>query len=107
MGCVPSSETRTTPKINQQTTTANNNHNNPILIFTSDERLRLKEVWVVVKQNGLKKLGDDIMNKYIEIFLRESFFFINILFFSFLFYLKSFRKKFIIKILLAKFGNKR
>lgn len=65
MGCVPSNETQTTDKINQQTT-ANNINNNNNLIFTSDERLRLKEVWVIVKQNGLKKLGDDIMNKALE-----------------------------------------
>lgn len=37
----------------------NENH----LIFTVDERLKLKEIWVIVKQNNMKKLGDDIMNK--------------------------------------------
>ena len=37
----------------------NENH----LTFTIDERLKLKEIWVIVKQNNLKKLGDEIMNK--------------------------------------------
>ncbi len=58
MGCVPSNEAPTTAK-NPDQTAANNN-----LIFTIDERLKLKEVWIIVKQNGLKKIGDDIMNRY-------------------------------------------
>jgi hypothetical protein len=32
-------------------------------VFTTDERLKLKEVWVVMKQNDLRKLGDEIMNR--------------------------------------------
>ncbi len=63
MGCVPSNEEQTTVKNHDQTTSNDN------LIFTTDERLKLKEVWVIVKQNGLKKLGDDIMNRYIYIFI--------------------------------------
>ncbi len=60
MGCVPSNEVPITAK-NHDQTVANNN-----VIFTIDERLKLKEVWVIVKQSGLKKLGDDIMNRYIH-----------------------------------------
>ncbi len=56
MGCVPSNEMQT---IKDHDLTATNNN----LIFTIDERLKLKEVWVIVKQNGLKKLGDDIMSR--------------------------------------------
>ena len=59
MGCVPSNVTQTTK--DQDSTAVNNN-----FIFTIDERLKLKEVWVIVKQNGLKKLGDDIMSRYIN-----------------------------------------
>jgi len=57
MGCSPSipSPTAITPGEEMKT----NNH----LIFTVDERLKLKEVWVIVKQNNLKKLGDEIMAK--------------------------------------------
>jgi len=57
MGCVPSNDGATTAKTPDQAILNNN------LIFTTDERLKLKEVWVVVKQSGLKKLGDDIMNR--------------------------------------------
>jgi hypothetical protein len=57
MGCVPSNDGATTAKTPDQVILNNN------LIFTTDERLKLKEVWVVVKQSGLKKLGDDIMNR--------------------------------------------
>ncbi len=60
MGCIPSNEAPTVTQTRDQTA-ANNN-----LIFTIDERLKLKEVWIIVKQNGLKKLGDDIMNRYIH-----------------------------------------
>lgn len=59
MGCVPSHERKTAK--NQNPTTTNNT-----LIFTIDERLKLKEVWIIVKQYGFKKLGDDIMSRYIN-----------------------------------------
>lgn len=57
MGCAPSigPPTAIKPAENMET----NNH----LIFTIDERLKLKEVWVIVKQNNLKKLGDDIVTR--------------------------------------------
>ena len=32
-------------------------------IFNADEKIKLKEVWVIVKQNNMKKLGDDIMER--------------------------------------------
>ena len=35
--------------------------------FPESERLKLKEVWIIIKQNGLKQLGDDIMNRYVYI----------------------------------------
>jgi hypothetical protein len=73
MGCAPSNEALPTTK-NHDQTAANNN-----IILTTDERLKLKEVWVIVKQNGLKKLGDDIMNRYIM--LQENLF--NSIFTSF------------------------
>jgi hypothetical protein len=55
MGCVPSNQRATMEK---PATVLDND-----LLFTVDERLKLKEVWVIVKQNGLKKLGDEIMNR--------------------------------------------
>jgi hypothetical protein len=57
MGCAPSIAPPTAIKPGEQIGT-----NNPI-IFSVDERLKLKEVWVIVKQNNLKTLGDDIMNR--------------------------------------------
>jgi len=93
MGCVPSNEALPTTK-NHDQTTANNN-----VILTIDERLKLKEVWVIVKQNGLKKLGDDIMNRYITI--QNNLF--NSIFVSF--FLKSFGKKFSIENILAKYSE--
>jgi hypothetical protein len=57
MGCSPS-----VPPLIVGASAGQNGINNH-LIFTIDERLKLKEVWVIVKQNNLKKLGDDIMDK--------------------------------------------
>ncbi len=57
MGCSSSVPPQTAVAPAEQNET--NNH----LIFTIDERLKLKEVWVVVKQNNMKKLGDEIMTK--------------------------------------------
>jgi len=57
MGCTPSVAPPTAVAPAEQ------NEGNSHLIFTVDERLKLKEVWVIVKQNNLKKLGDDIMTK--------------------------------------------
>ena len=57
MGCTPSVAPPTAVAPAEQ------NEANSHLIFTVDERLKLKEVWVIVKQNNLKKLGDDIMTK--------------------------------------------
>jgi hypothetical protein len=57
MGCVPSNGPATATKAHDQTSASNN------LIFTIDERLKLKEVWILVKHDGLKKIGDDIMNR--------------------------------------------
>ena len=57
MGCAPSIAPPTAVKPAEQIGTKHN------LIFSIDERLKLKEVWVIVKQNNLKKLGDDIMNR--------------------------------------------
>jgi hypothetical protein len=59
MGCVPSNEPLPTTTINHNQTPTNNN-----IIFTIDERLKLKEVWVIIKQYGVKKLGDDITSRY-------------------------------------------
>ncbi len=42
---------------------AENEETNHNLIFTIDERLKLKEIWAIVKQNNLKELGDDMMNR--------------------------------------------
>ena len=58
MGCTPSLPPSTAVKPAENVPT-----NNPNLIFTIDERLKLKEVWVVVKQNNFKKLGEEIMNR--------------------------------------------
>ncbi|CAF4006565.1 unnamed protein product, partial [Rotaria magnacalcarata] len=60
MGCAPSIGSPTVIKPVEHIE-ANNN-----LIFTIDERLKLKEVWVIVKQNNLKKLGDDIVTRALE-----------------------------------------
>jgi len=57
MGCSPSVPPPTAVGPDEQIETTKH------LIFTIDERLKLKEVWVIVKQNNLKKLGDDIMTK--------------------------------------------
>lgn len=57
MGCTPSVAPPTAVAPAEQ------NETNSNMIFTVDERLKLKEVWVIVKQNNLKKLGDDIMTK--------------------------------------------
>ena len=57
MGCTPSAAPTTAVAPAEQID--GDNH----LSFTIDERLKLKEVWVVVKQNNLKKLGDEIMMK--------------------------------------------
>ena len=57
MGCSPSTGPGTAVAPAEQI------NDDSHLIFTVDERLKLKEVWVVVKQNNMKKLGDDIMNK--------------------------------------------
>ncbi|CAF1599488.1 unnamed protein product, partial [Adineta ricciae] len=35
-------------------------------IFNADEKIKLKEVWVIVKQNNMKKLGDDIMERALK-----------------------------------------
>jgi len=57
MGCSPSTAPPTAVTPAEQID--GDNH----LTFTIDERLKLKEVWVVVKQNNMKKLGDEIMTK--------------------------------------------
>jgi hypothetical protein len=57
MGCAPSIGPQTAIK------PAENGEANHHLLFTVDERLKLKEVWVIVKQNNLKKLGEEIMNR--------------------------------------------
>jgi hypothetical protein len=57
MGCSPSAAPSTAVALDEQIDGDNR------LTFTIDERLKLKEVWVVVKQNNLKKLGDEIMTK--------------------------------------------
>lgn len=58
MGCTPSLPPSTAVK------PADNLPTNPNIIFTIDERLKLKEVWVVVKQSNFKKLGDEIMSRF-------------------------------------------
>jgi hypothetical protein len=60
MGCMPSNDAPPATTKHDQTAINNN------LIFTIDERLKLKEVWVIIKQNGVRKLGDDITNRYIN-----------------------------------------
>ncbi|CAF0793194.1 unnamed protein product [Rotaria sordida] len=60
MGCAPSIGPPTAIKPAEHMET---NHNR---IFTIDERLKLKEVWVLVKQNNLKKLGEDIVARALE-----------------------------------------
>ena len=60
MGCAPSIGPPTAVK------PAENIQINNKFVFTIDERLKLKEVWVIVKQNNFKKLGEDIMNRYLN-----------------------------------------
>ena len=57
MGCASSIEAASTIKTVEHME-ANNN-----LLFTNDERLKLKEVWIIVKRHNLKKLGDDIVSR--------------------------------------------
>lgn len=57
MGCTPSLPPSTAVKPAEIPPTNSN------FSFTIDERLKLKEVWVVVKQNHFKKLGEEIMNR--------------------------------------------
>ena len=57
MGCSLSTAPTTAVAPTEQLEDANR------LIFSVDERLKLKEIWVIVKQNNMKKLGDEIMNK--------------------------------------------
>lgn len=58
MGCTPSVSSSTVVK-----PVAHVHHNHPEIIFTIDERLKLKEIWVTAKHNDLKKLGEEIMLK--------------------------------------------
>ncbi|CAF0726369.1 unnamed protein product [Adineta steineri] len=60
MGCTPSIGPPAAIK------PAENGEINNDSIFTADEKLKLKEVWVTVKQNNMKKLGDDIMDRALK-----------------------------------------
>ena len=57
MGCAPSVR-----QIDAVKPAENVDINNEIT-FTIDEKLKLKEVWVIVKKNNLKTLGDDIVSR--------------------------------------------
>jgi hypothetical protein len=57
MGCTPSIGPPTAIK------PAEDGEMNTSSTFTADEKLKLKEVWVIVKQNNMKKLGEDIMER--------------------------------------------
>jgi hypothetical protein len=57
MGCAPSIGPPTAIK------PAEDGEMNTSSTFTADEKLKLKEVWVIVKQNNMKKLGEDIMER--------------------------------------------
>jgi hypothetical protein len=59
MGCAPTIGPPTAIKPVDENET--NNH----IVFTMDERLKIKEVWVIAKQNNLKKLGEELMTKYV------------------------------------------
>ena len=78
MGCAPTVGPQTAIKPTDQNETSNH------IVFTMDERLKIKEVWVIAKQNNLKKLGEELMTKYVKL----------IRFYFYLYFLiKSIRKK--------------
>ena len=69
MGCTSSITSSTAVKPAEQIENNNNHHhnhnNNSNLVFTVEERLKLKEIWIIVKHNDLKKLGEEIMSRFV------------------------------------------
>jgi hypothetical protein len=66
MGCAPSLGPSTAVK------PAENTETNRSLICTINPGIKLKEVWVIVKQNNFKKLDNDL-RYYIHVIINQIF----------------------------------